>query len=292
MTAIILHSQLLADQKNQEIKVQVEARALAGLSRVCLVVLLVGDDPASHVYVLAKRNACRRVGFDVQLMNLPVSVTLQELLNILHNLNKDSNVHAILIQRPLPKHLQTQAVVEAILPHKDVDGFHPYNLGRLTQGKPLLRPCTPYGIMQLLEYYKISVHSQHAVIIGASTLVGRPMALELLMANATVTVCHSSTHSLEKHVRAADLLIVATGTKNVLDTNWLNSRQTVIDVGIHRLPDGSLRGDVDFNSAVDKVAAITPVPGGVGPMTVCTLLHNTLLAATGDMSYPDLIQAT
>lgn len=286
MNAVILNGNLLADQQIHSIKQLVDQRLLAGLLPPCLVVILVGNDPASCIYVEAKKNACVRVGFDTRLLKLPAEITESELLNVLHQLNNDPIVHGILIQRPLPVALQTQSVIEAILPHKDVDGFHPYNLGRLSQGSPLLRPCTPHGIMQLLEHYKIGVHGKHAVIIGASTLVGRPMALELLLANATITLCHRATKSLEQHVRSADLLIIATGTINVIQTSWLASHQVVIDVGIHRLENGSLCGDVDFQSAVKKVAYITPVPGGVGPMTVCTLLNNTLLAATGLLDYP------
>ena len=284
MAAIILDSNLLADQKNTAIKNSVDLRLQAGLLPPCLAVILVGSDPASCVYVDAKKNASHRVGFDTRILRLPETTSESELLAVVDDLNQDPVVHGILIQRPLPVALQTQAIIEAILPHKDVDGLHPYNLGRLSQGNPLLRPCTPYGIMQLLEQYSVSVPGKHAVIIGASTLVGRPMALELLMANATVTICHRGTTSLEQHVRAADLLVVATGIREVIDTNWLSSKQIIIDVGIHRLENGGLSGDIDFKSAVQIVAGITPVPGGVGPMTVSTLLSNTLLAATGTLN--------
>ncbi len=284
MAAIILDSNLLADQKNNQIKHSVDQRIHAGLLPPCLAVILVGSDPASCVYVDAKKTASNRVGFETRILNLPETTSESELLAIVDTLNQDPVVHGILIQRPLPVALQTQAIIESILPHKDVDGLHPYNLGRLCQGNPLLRPCTPYGIMQLLEHYSLSVSGKHAVIIGASTLVGRPMALELLMANATVTICHRGTKSLEQHVRAADLLVVATGIRDVIDTNWLVSKQIIVDVGIHRLENGGLCGDIDFKSAVQKVAGITPVPGGVGPMTVSSLLSNTLLAANGRLN--------
>jgi methylenetetrahydrofolate dehydrogenase (NADP+)/methenyltetrahydrofolate cyclohydrolase len=244
-----------------------------------LAVLLVGSDAASQVYVRSKRRACEEVGMASFAHDLPLDTTEADLLALIERLNADPAVDGILLQLPLPAHIHPEVVLERIDPAKDVDGFHPYNVGRLAQRLPGLRPCTPRGIMRLLEHYEIPVRGQHAVIVGASNIVGRPVALELLLAGATVTVCHRFTRDLEAHVRRAELLVVAVGKPGLVPGDWIAPGATVIDVGINRLPDGSLRGDVDFDGARERAAWITPVPGGVGPMTIAMLLENTLDAA-------------
>jgi methylenetetrahydrofolate dehydrogenase (NADP+) / methenyltetrahydrofolate cyclohydrolase len=243
-----------------------------------LAVILVGEDPASTIYVNHKRKACESVGYYSEAYFLPKHTSEKELLDLIETLNTSEAIDGILVQLPLPSHIEKQRVIEHIHPAKDVDGFHPYNFGRLAQGHPTLRPCTPYGIIKLLEYYDLEISGKNAVIIGSSTIVGRPMAFELLLAKATPTVCHRATPSLKSHVENADILIVATGQQNVIQTSWLKPHQIVIDVGIHRLNDGTLRGDVDFKAAQKIVEWITPVPFGVGPMTICMLLHNTAQA--------------
>lgn len=241
-----------------------------------LAVVLIGKDPASTVYVANKRKACAEVGIVSHSYDLPEETTQEALINLIDQLNCSDQIDGILIQLPLPSHINESSIIERIKPEKDVDGFHPYNLGRLAQRNPLLRPCTPLGIMNLLKHYHLEVKRKHALVIGASNIVGRPMSLELLLAGATVTIAHKFTQHLENLVRIADLVIVATGKMDVIDTDWLSKDQIIIDVGIHRLADGSIRGDVDFISAKNKVSWITPVPGGVGPMTIVTLLENTL----------------
>lgn len=244
-----------------------------------LAVLLVGSDAASQVYVRSKRRACEEVGMASFAHDLPVDTTEADLLALIERLNADPAVDGILLQLPLPDHIHPEVVLERIDPAKDVDGFHPYNVGRLAQRLPGLRPCTPRGIMRLLEHYEIPVRGRHAVVVGASNIVGRPVALELLLAGATVTICHRFTRDLEAHVRRAELLVVAVGKPGLVPGDWIAPGATVIDVGINRLPDGSLRGDVDFEGASQRAAWITPVPGGVGPMTIAMLLENTLDAA-------------
>nr|ART38565.1 G95 [uncultured bacterium] len=244
-----------------------------------LAVLLVGSDAASQVYVRNKRRACEEVGMASFAHDLPADTQEAALLTLIDGLNADPAVDGILLQLPLPAHIRPEVVLERIDPAKDVDGFHPYNIGRLAQRLPGLRPCTPRGIMRLLDHYDIAVRGQDAVVVGASNIVGRPVALELLLAGATVTVCHRFTRNLKAHVERAQLLIVAVGKPGLIPGHWVASGAAVIDVGINRLPDGSLRGDVDFDSASQRAAWITPVPGGVGPMTIALLLENTLAAA-------------
>ncbi|WP_448506344.1 bifunctional methylenetetrahydrofolate dehydrogenase/methenyltetrahydrofolate cyclohydrolase FolD [Immundisolibacter sp.] len=244
-----------------------------------LAVLLVGSDAASRVYVRNKRRACEEVGMASLAYDLPADTAQAALLTLIDGLNADPAVDGILLQLPLPAHIQPEVVLERIDPAKDVDGFHPYNIGRLAQRLPGLRPCTPRGIMRLLEHYGIAVRGQDTVVVGASNIVGRPLALELLLAGATVTICHRFTRDLRAHVERAQLLIVAVGKPGLIPGDWIAPGATVIDVGINRLPDGSLRGDVDFDSAHQRAAWITPVPGGVGPMTIALLLENTLAAA-------------
>ncbi len=244
-----------------------------------LAVLLVGSDAASQVYVRSKRRACEEVGMASFAHDLPADTTEADLLALIERLNADPAVDGILLQLPLPAHIHPEVVLERIDPAKDVDGFHPYNVGRLAQRLPGLRPCTPRGIMRLLEHYEIPIRGQHAVVVGASNIVGRPVALELLLAGATVTICHRFTRDLEAHVRRAELLVVAVGKPGLIPGDWVTPGATVIDVGINRLPDGRLRGDVDFDGASQRATWITPVPGGVGPMTIALLLENTLDAA-------------
>jgi len=239
---------------------------------------LVGTDSASQVYVNAKRKACEEVGIRSVAYDLPVTTTQTELLARVASLSADSEIDGILVQLPLPSHIDSELILDSIPAHKDVDGFHPDNLGRLAQRRPLLRSCTPYGIIQLLDYAGLDIAGLHAVVVGASNHVGRPMALELLLAKCTVTVCHRFTRDLASHVQQADLLISATGKRGVVQSQWIKPGAIVIDVGIHRRADGVITGDLDFDSAKERAAWITPVPGGVGPMTIATLLSNTLCA--------------
>ncbi|MBA2656214.1 MAG: bifunctional methylenetetrahydrofolate dehydrogenase/methenyltetrahydrofolate cyclohydrolase FolD [Tatlockia sp.] len=279
MTANLLDGKKVANQLKTEIKKTVDARLLAGKRSPGLAVILVGSDPASEIYVSNKRKACDEVGFNSYAYDLPENTSEKILLDLIIELNNSDRVDGILVQLPLPATIDANKVIACIHPNKDVDGFHPYNLGRLALRDPLLRPCTPFGIINLLSFYKIPLVGQHTLVIGASNIVGRPMALEFLLAAATVTIAHRFTHDLESYVRMADLIVVATGIKDIFPVDWLNEKQIIVDVGMHRLPNGNLRGDVDFESAKDKVAWITPVPGGVGPMTIATLLQNTLIAA-------------
>ena len=240
-----------------------------------LAVILVGADPASQIYVGNKRKSCEEISILSKSYDLPETTTQNELLAIIDELNADKNIDGILVQLPLPKQINAEAIIERIDPKKDVDGFHPYNVGRLCQRIPTLRACTPYGVMKLLETTGIDLHGKHAVIVGASNIVGRPMSLELLLAGATVTVTHRFTKDLENHVRQADILVVAVGKPNLISGDWIKESAVVIDVGINRV-DGKLVGDVEFDKAAEKAAYITPVPGGVGPMTVAMLMSNTL----------------
>lgn len=244
-----------------------------------LAVILVGEDPASTIYVRNKRQACEQIGIQSFYHHLPDTVTETELIDLINALNADNKVNGILLQLPLPAHIDAEKVLECIDPHKDVDGFHAYNLGRLAQRRPLLRPCTPQGVMILLDHIKQQYKGKHAVIIGASNIVGRPMALELLIAGATVTVCHRFTQDLPSYVKQADILISAVGKPGLIKGDWVKKGSTVIDVGITRLADGTITGDIEFDIAKQRAAWITPVPGGVGPMTVAVLMRNTLVAA-------------
>jgi methylenetetrahydrofolate dehydrogenase (NADP+)/methenyltetrahydrofolate cyclohydrolase len=239
-----------------------------------LTVILVGQDPASQVYVNKKQTSCAEAGIQSELLKFDADFSQAELLDKIFKLNQDPDVHGILVQLPLPPHIDTKTVLDAILPAKDVDGFHPFHLGRLAQKRPSIRPCTPKGIMTLLKHYQINPKGMDALVIGASNIVGRPMALELLQAQATVTIAHSQTKDLQTKVQQADLLVVAVGKANFIKGSWIKTGAVVIDVGIHRLDNGKLTGDVNFEEAKLKASYITPVPGGVGPMTVCSLLEN------------------
>lgn len=279
MTAQILDGKAISLALKQDLKAANAIRVASGKRRPGLAVVLVGSDPASQVYVGSKRRSCEEIGFRSDSHDLPIDTIEDTLLTLIDQLNADNEIDGILVQLPLPTHINTEAVIERIAPHKDVDGFHPYNIGRLAQRNPQLRPCTPKGIMTLLNTTNIDLHGLEAVVVGASNIVGRPMALELLLAGCTTTVCHRWTKDLEFHVRRADLLVVAVGKPNFIPGEWVKQGAIIIDVGINRLGDGSLTGDVEFNVAKEKAAWITPVPGGVGPMTVATLMENTLYAA-------------
>ncbi|KGP62879.1 methenyltetrahydrofolate cyclohydrolase [Legionella norrlandica] len=279
MPASLIDGRVISALRRNELKQRVQHHIEQGQRAPGLAVVLLGNDPASVIYVSNKRKACEEVGIISHSYDLPDGTTQEELIHLINKLNQSDEIDGILIQLPLPKHINERTIIEQIKPEKDVDGFHPYNLGRLAQRNPFLRPCTPLGIMNLLHHYDLNVKKKHAVVIGASNIVGRPMSLELLLAGATVTVCHKFTQQLQKFVEIADFLIVATGKMDVIHPDWFKDHQVVIDVGMHRLSDGSIRGDVDFKNAVEKVAWITPVPGGVGPMTIVSLLENTMMSA-------------
>jgi methylenetetrahydrofolate dehydrogenase (NADP+)/methenyltetrahydrofolate cyclohydrolase len=279
MSAQILDGKAIAAELREQIRERVEARLAAGHRPPGLVVILVGENPASQVYVRNKQNACQQVGFRSELMQLPASTSQDQLVELIDELNGRDEVDGILVQLPLPGHIDEDVVTERILPTKDVDGFHPYNVGRLVLRQPLLRPCTPKGVMTMLDHTGIALVGKDAVIIGQSNIVGRPMFLELLMARCTVMVCHSKTRDLPAKVRGADIVVAAVGVPRFVTADWVKPGAVVIDVGINRLDDGSLCGDVDTDPVKAVASWITPVPGGVGPMTVASLLENTLLAA-------------
>ena len=279
MTANILDGKAIAAELRQTIKSKVEARVAAGERAPGLAVVLVGQDPASEVYVRNKRRSCEEVGFYSESHDLPTDTSQESLLALIDELNAKDEIDGILVQLPLPEHIDEEAIIERILPTKDVDGFHPYNVGRLTLKMPILRPCTPKGVMTMLEKTGQKLEGLDAVIIGQSNIVGRPMAMELLAARCTITVCHSRTKDLEQKVRNADVLVAAVGRANFVPGEWIKPGALVIDVGINRLDTGKLAGDVHFESCKEKAGWITPVPGGVGPMTIATLLENTLYAA-------------
>jgi len=279
MTAQLIDGKTIAATIRQGIASRVAERRNQGLRVPGLAVILVGTDPASQVYVAHKRKDCEEVGFKSIAHDLPADTRQDELLALIDQLNDDAEIDGILVQLPLPAHLDASQLLERIRPDKDVDGFHPYNVGRLAQRMPLLRPCTPKGIMALLESTGVDLHGLDAVVVGASNIVGRPMALELLLAGCTTTVTHRFTQNLESHVRRADLVVVAVGKPGLVKGEWIKPGAIVIDVGINRLADGRLVGDVDFAIAAERASWITPVPGGVGPMTRACLLENTLHAA-------------
>lgn len=280
MAAELIDGKKISQQRIEAVAQAVKARQEKGLHTPCLAVVLVGDDPASAVYVRNKKLACQKSGIESRSYELPSETTQDDLLKLVDELNGDPAVDGILVQLPLPAHIDSQAVLERIEPHKDVDGFHPYNVGRLVVKMPLMRPCTPKGVMTLLEAYGIDPKGKKAVVVGASNIVGRPQALELLLSRATVTICHSATQNLADEVAAADILVVGVGIPNFVKGEWVKPGAVVIDVGINRLDDGSLCGDVEFDVAKERASMITPVPGGVGPMTIATLLENTVHAAS------------
>lgn len=278
MTAQYINGKQVAQQVRDEVKEGVALRLAAGARAPGLAVIMVGTDPASAVYVGSKRNACNEVGIVSMAYDLPETTTQAELEALIDELNEAPDVDGILVQLPLPAGLDAQTILERINPFKDVDGFHPFNMGRLAQRNPALRPCTPRGVITLLESIGLDLHGMNAVVVGASNIVGRPMSLELLLAGATTTVCHRFTHDLRTHVERAEILVVAVGRPHFIPGEWIRPGAVVIDVGINRLPSGQLVGDVEFDVAVERASYITPVPGGVGPMTVATLMQNTLQA--------------
>lgn len=278
MSARIIDGKRLSEVIKDQVAKRVEGLKGANITPG-LAVVLVGDDPASRVYVRNKAAACEKTGMRSRVIRLPDTTTQAGLLSVLHELNHDDDIHGILVQLPLPSHIDDAHVIEAINPAKDVDGFHASNVGRLVTGNPLFQPCTPYGIMKILESEDVSLWGAEVVIIGASNIVGKPMAMLTLAAGATVTLCNSKTRDLASHTRRADVLIVATGKPGIVTGDMIKPGAVIIDVGINRGDDGKLVGDVDFESAHRVAGAITPVPGGVGPMTIAMLLMNTLEAA-------------
>lgn len=281
MTAKILDGKAIAAEVRAEIKAKVAQRLEQDQIAPGLAVILVGENPASQVYVRNKKKACHEVGFADFAYDLPATTTQADLLALIDELNTHPQVHGILVQLPLPAHIHSETVIERISPAKDVDGFHPYNVGRLATRLPKLAPCTPHGVMTMLAKTGIELRGLNAVVVGASNIVGVPMALELLNARATVTICHSATKDLPAQLAEADLVVVGVGMPNMVKGEWIKPGAIVIDVGINRLDDGRLCGDVDFDSAKLRASWITPVPGGVGPMTIATLLENTLAVAEG-----------
>jgi methylenetetrahydrofolate dehydrogenase (NADP+) / methenyltetrahydrofolate cyclohydrolase len=277
--ATIIDGKAVAKEVQKQIKAEVEGLERRWNMAPGLAVVLVGDDPASHIYVRNKEKACKDVGIKSFEHFLPATVLERELLALVHQLNKDKHVHGILVQLPLPPHIHSERILDAVSPFKDVDGFHPVNQGKLVVGADGFRPCTPLGVMKLLEAAECDPKGKNAVVVGRSNIVGKPVALMLLEKHATVTICHSRTASLRDEVSRGDIVVVAIGKAGIVRGEWIKPGAVVIDVGINRLPTGKLSGDVEFEIAKERAAAITPVPGGVGPMTISMLLFNTLKAA-------------
>ncbi|QRN40652.1 MAG: bifunctional methylenetetrahydrofolate dehydrogenase/methenyltetrahydrofolate cyclohydrolase FolD [Neisseriaceae bacterium] len=277
MSAKLIDGKLVSEKLLSSVKKRCDERVKKGLRAPCLAVILVGDDPASAVYVKNKKKACEKVGIYSLSYEKSSEFTEDELLSLIQELNQNDGVDGILVQLPLPSHIDENKIIEKIHPQKDVDGFHPYNIGRLAVKRPLLRPCTPKGIMLMLEEYGIDVAGKNVTIVGQSNIVGLPSALEMLLDKATVTVCHIATRDLQAEVSRADIVVVGVGCPNLIKGNWIKEGAVVIDVGINRLENGELCGDVEFEVAKEKASYITPVPGGVGPMTIASLLDNTLM---------------
>ncbi|MBN3114739.1 bifunctional methylenetetrahydrofolate dehydrogenase/methenyltetrahydrofolate cyclohydrolase FolD [Pectobacterium brasiliense] len=278
MAAKIIDGKTIAQQVKNEVAARVTQRLAEGKRAPGLAVVLVGENPASQIYVASKRKVCEEVGFISRSYDLPITTTESELLALIDQLNADQTIDGILVQLPLPEGIDNTKVIERIAPSKDVDGFHPYNVGRLCQRAPMLRACTPRGIITLLERYNIDTFGLNAVVVGASNIVGRPMSLELLLAGCTTTVTHRFTKNLRHHIENADLLVVAVGKPGFIPGEWIKPGAIVLDVGINRLESGKVVGDVEFETAQERASYISPVPGGVGPMTVATLIQNTLQA--------------
>ncbi|MDP1597443.1 MAG: bifunctional methylenetetrahydrofolate dehydrogenase/methenyltetrahydrofolate cyclohydrolase FolD [Methylotenera sp.] len=278
MTAQIIDGKAIAENLLTSIKARIDQRLHNNKRAPGLAVILIGADPASSIYVRNKRLACEKVGVRSVAYDLPMSTTESELLTLIEQLNQDDTIDGILVQAPLPPQIKDEHVIERISPKKDVDGFHPYNIGRLAVRQPTLRSCTPFGVIKMLQASNIDLMGLDAVVVGVSNHVGRPMGLELLLAGCTVTSCHRHTKDLRKIVASADLVVAAAGKPGLIKGDWIKPGAIVIDIGINRLPDGRICGDVDFNAAKECAGWITPVPGGVGPMTVATLMENTLLS--------------
>lgn len=287
MSAQIIDGKAIANQIKNEVKNAVDLRLSRGLRAPGLAVVIVGEDPASKVYVANKRKSCEAVGFYSRHVDLPHDTCEEDLLVLIDELNHDPEIDGILVQLPLPEHINDDKVIDHIRPDKDVDGFHPHNIGLLVQRRPQLRPCTPKGIMTLLKRTVKDITGLHAVVVGASNIVGRPMSLEFLLAKCTPTVCHRFSQNITEITRTADILVAAVGKPGLVTEEWVKPGAIVVDVGINRLPNGKLVGDVDYEPVAEKASWITPVPGGVGPMTVATLLENTLFAANQLHNQPD-----
>ncbi|MDC0542900.1 bifunctional methylenetetrahydrofolate dehydrogenase/methenyltetrahydrofolate cyclohydrolase FolD [Methylophilaceae bacterium] len=277
MTAKIIDGNAISKENLSKLKQEILKRRNEGIRPPCLAVILVGDDPASSIYVNKKKSACDNVGIKSVSHQLPTDTSQPDLNNLINTLNQDKGVDGILVQSPLPKHLDEELIIELISPNKDVDGFHPFNIGSLAIRQPRLRSCTPYGVIKMLKASKINLEGLDATIVGVSNNVGRPMALELLLEKCTITSCHSRTKDLENKVRQADLVVVAAGRQNLVRGEWIKKGAIVVDIGINRI-NNKLVGDVEFEVASKNASYITPVPGGVGPMTVATLMENTLQA--------------
>lgn len=278
MTAKLLNGTEIAKNLREKVAADIQQRTKQGFREPMLAVVLVGDNPASHVYVRNKKNACEHVGIQTIDYTMPQATSHTTLVTLINKLNQDPKVDGILVQLPLPPQIRATEIVELIDPHKDVDGFHPYNIGRLAQARPYLRPCTPAGVMLLLAHTQQKLEGAKATVVGTSNIVGLPMILELTAAGATVTTCNSKTRDLAAEVATADILVVAVGKPGLIKGSWIKPGSIVIDVGMNRLENGHLTGDVEFEAAKQRAAWITPVPGGVGPMTIASLLSNTLLA--------------
>ena len=276
--ATVIDGKAIAAKIRGEIAIDVNRLEAAGV-KPGLAVVLVGEDPASKVYVSMKEKACQDVGIFSDEHKLPVETSEEELLALIERLNADSRIDGILVQLPLPKHIDTEKVLEAISPHKDVDGFHPYNVGRLVVGKPLFQPCTPYGVMMMLKEIGVDLAGKEVVVVGRSNIVGKPVAFMCLQQHATVTLCHSRTKNLAQKVGMADVLIAAVGQPEMIKGAWIKEGAVVIDVGVNRVGEKKLVGDVEYAAASERASAITPVPGGVGPMTITMLLYNTVESA-------------
>lgn len=278
MRARIIDGKAIAQKMREALGLKVESLKQAGIAPG-LAVIIVGENPASRVYVRNKEKACIDAGIHSEVIAFPEQATQEEVMERIHALNRNPQIHGILVQLPLPSHFDARRALDAIDAEKDVDGFHPLNVGALFLGNPRLQPCTPHGVMKMLEYEAVDIRGKHAVIIGASNIVGKPMAIMLLHKGATVTICNSKTADLAHHTRDADILVVAVGRPNIVTGEMVKEGSVVIDVGMNRLPDGRLVGDVDFAGAAQRASMITPVPGGVGPMTIAMLLENTVEAA-------------
>lgn len=280
MTAQIIDGKTIAQETLNQVKAKIDARLTQGKRSPCLAVILIGADPASAIYVKNKRMACEKVGVRSLAYDMPSDTTQDKLFALIDELNNTAEVDGILVQSPLPTHIDEKAIIERISVNKDVDGFHPYNIGRLAVRQPTLRSCTPFGVIKMLESANINIKGMDALVVGVSNHVGRPMGLELLLAGCTVTSCHRHTRDLATHVKNADLVVAAAGKPGLIRGEWIKQGAVVIDIGINRLADGKITGDVEFEVAKQRASHITPVPGGVGPMTVATLMENTLLAQT------------
>ena len=278
MTAQILDGKAISADIRADLTQQVASLTAQGQRAPCLAVVLVGDDPASHVYVRNKERACEQIGIRSLPHRLDSATAETDLIELIDTLNEAEDVDGILVQLPLPAHIDADRILDRISPAKDVDGFHPSNIGRLLQRRPGLRPCTPYGVIKMLERTNTAVAGKRAVVVGASNIVGRPMAMELLLANATVTICNSKTRDLAEEVGRAEIVVAGIGKPEFVRGDWIAEGAVVIDVGINRLDDGRLVGDVEFEAAAQRASWITPVPGGVGPMTIAMLMHNTVEA--------------